>query len=148
MAQNPKPHFPANFVVDQRRQGVGLGETAESLSLQPWLPIPFTQSFTNYDPAQYAPCYYTKDRLGFVHLRGLFLSLAGTAPAVSSVIFHLPRGFWPEREEIFNIHSSYGITRMDAMMNGDFQWVFIHIGTYAASSYHSLAGIHWHAPPQ
>jgi hypothetical protein len=148
MSQNPKPFGFPDIRRRVNSQGVGLDETADSLGLDEWVQVPFATNFQNYDTTQYGPCMYTKDRLGFVHLRGLFYCTAAAAPAVSTVIFNLPKGFWPAREEIFMVYSGIGVVRVDAMQDGSFQWVFVHIGTYTANNYYNLAGVHWHAPPQ
>ncbi len=61
---------------------------------QAWIAPTLTNSWANFDAANYSPAGYFKDTLGIVHLRGAVKS--GT---IGQAIFTLPVGYRPPKIE-------------------------------------------------
>jgi hypothetical protein len=101
--------------------------------------------WTNYQdvpPTSHTKAAFTKDPMGFVHLRGLVRRLAGTS---TLPIFRLPRGYRPKELEIFpataaSAAPAFITIRVDVTKDGN---VYIPVGD--GSLYTSLSGITFRA---
>ncbi len=107
-----------------------------------WRDVDFLNGWSNYDTATHQACEYTKDALGFVHLRGLAKRGGGTS---ANPIFRLPKGFRPVRIQIYaqsalTAAPAFTTLRVDVEPDGD---VLIPVGD--GSGYISFAGITFRA---
>lgn len=149
MAQYPKPHTFPNIIRETGYTRTNLSETDDSLGLLDWVQLPFASNgFVHYDYAAFGPCVYTKDRNGFVHLRGLMFSALASAPALGTVVATLPVGFRPVRTELIIVGTQAGSVRFDMYPSGELQYIINIVGAWAAGTYFTLAGVNWWAPPQ
>ena len=100
-----------------------------------WNPIPFVNSWVNYDSG-YNPGGYYRDNNGIVHLRGLIKS--GTNDSICT----LPAGYRPGYRILTNGHTNYtGACRVDIKTDG---LVTLEHSTYS-NTWLCLDGIHFKA---
>lgn len=126
------------------------GTQQNTLTLEEWKAIPFySPSLNHYATMWQVPvfelCQFTKDRYGFVILRGL-MGLSGTFSLLNNdVIAVLPEGYRPRALELFIVSSSAGGLRIDIGSDGS-----IRNGggtlTSSVNTYISFGGIRFHTP--
>lgn len=113
-----------------------------------WVRPVFINNWADFDPfLTGSPAQrlveYTKDPLGFVHLRGLAKRTAGGTTTLP--LFVLPKGYRPAYNEVFITHGltaapAFVALRVDVAADGS---VSVQVGD--GSGYTSLAGITFRA---
>ncbi len=89
----PKPYYPddtekALNAIDRDQASMG-----RSLALEPWKGISMASGWRRYSAGIGDAPEYTKDRFGFVHLRGIIESTANISAGATA--FTLPVGYRP-----------------------------------------------------
>jgi hypothetical protein len=104
--------------------------------------VAFTNGWANFTSSAQMPCEYTKDPLGFVHLRGLAVRGGGTS---TLPLFQLPRGYRPKANEIFAQPTATAAVSLDTLRVDIDKDGFVSIPVGDGSGYISLAGITFRA---
>jgi hypothetical protein len=115
------------------------GATGDVGAPEPWKPLAFVASWTNYG-APYATGAYRKDGAGKVHLRGLLAKGAGI-PAAYDVMAILPPGYRPSMRYLFGAGGGGPMdlySRVDVLTNGEITFM---AGTAIDADYTSLDNI-------
>ncbi len=146
----PKPYVEDTLfsvLADRNQYG---NETARSMYIEPWKRVSFASNWHDYNvPNVWGYTEYTKDRFGFVHIRGLVA--ATNTPASGEIICTLPVRYRPASTQIFPCVCNGGLARID--VNGISTNAPGTIGisnflvTGATALYLSLAGISFWAEP-
>lgn len=143
----------ASVLIDFRASGKGIafGKVSEKDLMEIAMDVELTgrliqetpktptllNGWTDYNASYYAPASYWKDSTGVVHLSGM---IKGGAVAAGTVLFTLPEGYRPERQELFATVSVNLPARVDVAANGS---VFLQSG--GNTGWLSLCGISFRA---
>ena len=128
------PRGPKGATGAQGPQGVSGLAAPEG-----WQPLQLLNGWGNYG-ASFQTASFTKDQLGYVHLRGLVTRDAG-APTLSSLIGVLPAGYRPKADRVYAVHTGeapYATGRVDVHVDGQVLWID---GATGERDYTSLEGI-------
>jgi hypothetical protein len=108
-----------------------------------WIAPPLTNGWANFSLTSVNhKVAYTKDPLGFVHLRGLASRAAGTS---TLPLFQLPRGYRPGATERFSVPiltAALAFTTGHLTIDKD---GFVAVGAGDGSAYTGLSGVTFRA---
>lgn len=155
MSLLPKPYFASdNPSVDARFARLDANSRDRALQIEPWSGVAYETNYSDYS-APYGPVQYTRDRFGFVHLRGLLAwTLATQINASSRTMFTMPLGYRcdPAVIEIYMIRTSFGIAESRLSPDGTFLTYSdapVPSGTLPPGGgyWFSVSNISYYAPP-
>lgn len=149
MSQIPKPSYIRDIGSSVHGNSVFGDETADSMNLTDWANLPMVTGWSSYGSGWAlgnSGIQYSKDRSGIVRFRGLATLTQASAPSYST-IGSLPKGFWPEMNELGIVSWSLGSWEWGIDTAGTLQFRAIKAGVYSSGQWYSFSGISWWAPP-
>lgn len=115
----PSPATP-DAALAQRLQNLEtqLNQLENSVNAgYPWAALPL-ENWANYKTGAFQEAAYSKDRTGWVRVKGLVEPTKAVVPGGGSVVGYLPESCYPGKECVFVCWLSNGAARVDVLTSG------------------------------